>query len=344
MAASDVLNYFAQPSDNELVNNILTINGGMTMTNIHGTVNQDQIIAAAMSAGSDVSGSGPSIAGTFPLYADTTGKVLAPSAIALTNNTLIGITAGALANISAGTNITISGGTISASGGSAFTINTQLISTVGSFTYTPTPGMAFVIVELQAGGGGSGGVAISTGGAAVSAGGGGGGYLKFLLTAAQVGASLSGIVGAGGAGGATGENSGIDGDDTSLATLSPWAATGGGPGGFGALLTISAVGTDVGGVTGPNGIGTGKVINDIYGNTGGGSFFVASAFAVCGGGGNSFLGLGGYSVISAVSAGGNAPPGYGGGGGGVTGWNDANSYPGTQGGDGVAIFTEFIAS
>lgn len=75
----------------------------------------------------------------------------------------------------------------------------QIFSTPGTFTYTPTPGTARVIVEVQAAGGAGGGaVATGAGQNAIGAPGGAGSYAKSLLSSGFSGATV--VVGAGGVG------------------------------------------------------------------------------------------------------------------------------------------------
>ena len=81
--------------------------------------------------------------------------------------------------------------------------NTVVFTASG--TYTPTPGMRYIEVEMVGGGGGSGSaIALSGTGTSFScgsAGAGAGGYAKFRMTAAQVGASKAVVIGNGGAAG-----------------------------------------------------------------------------------------------------------------------------------------------
>jgi hypothetical protein len=72
------------------------------------------------------------------------------------------------------------------------TIVTQVFTTPGAATYTPTAGMIFCIIECVGGGGGGGGGVASGSGSGLSSGGGGGGgggYSRSLATAATIGAS-----------------------------------------------------------------------------------------------------------------------------------------------------------
>jgi len=228
------------------------------------------------------------------------------------------------------------------SSGDVSSVNVQTVTSTGAFTYTPTSGMLYVIVELCAGGGGSGGVAATTGNVAISGAGTGGGYAKFLLTAAQVGASLTGSVGAGGTAGSAGNNAGGNGGNTTLATAAAWTCTGGtgGAGGAaGASATVNAAGG--GAVT----TGTGTVILAITGGQSGNGAAAAATVAMSGSGGSSGLGVGGANAFEAVTSNGSSGhpgSGYGAGAGGSISYGTVAALAGTAGTQGIAIFTEFI--
>lgn len=97
-------------------------------------------VIASSAGGGNVSGTGTSVAGLFPVYADTTGLEIAPGSFALTNNTLLGFNAGAIHNITAGTGITIAGGVISAPAGGG-TVTGPVSSEIGALTvYAGTDG------------------------------------------------------------------------------------------------------------------------------------------------------------------------------------------------------------
>ena len=84
--------------------------------------------------------------------------------------------------------------------------------------YTPTAGIASVVVECVGGGGGGGAaVALNAGGGA--GGGGSGGYSRRLLMPAQIGSSQTVTVGAGGAGGVAGVSGAGNGGTTSFGSL-----------------------------------------------------------------------------------------------------------------------------
>jgi hypothetical protein len=114
-------------------------------------------------------------------------------------------------------------------------LNFQVFSTPGTATYTPTTGMAFVLVEVQSGGGGGGGCAFpSPGQSSVSCAGQGGHYGRGFFSAATVGASQTITVGAGGTAGAAGGSAGGSG-------------SAGGQSSFGALIVQPGAGFGQGG-------------------------------------------------------------------------------------------------
>ncbi len=188
----------------------------------------------------------------------------------------------------------------------AATLQMEVFSTPGTFSFTVPSNVWTIIVELWAGGGGggSGNASYETGGG----GGGAGGYTKILYDVAP-GAVYSVAVGQGGPAGSTGGYSGFAG----IVLASGGAAgsaggssgvTSGGAGGNG--IGISATGS---GIKGGNGkFGT----TDLGGGDGGN--------AACGGtGGLGNMGTGGTA--------GNAPGGGGGGGvytGTITGYAGGN--------------------
>lgn len=223
------------------------------------------------------------------------------------------------------------------------TVNVQRVTATGAFTYTPTSGMKYVIVELVGGGGGSGGVAQVSSNIAVATGGGGGGYAKFLLTAAQVGASLAGVVGAGGTAGASGNNAGGAGAATTLATSSAWTVNGGAAGAGGAAAT-STIANNVAGGTVTT--GTGTVFMTATGGTGSNGTANSANVLISGSGGNSILGLGAPNLFENVSSNGSAGvagTGYGAGASGAGAFGGTvGPFAGAAGTNGIAIFTEFI--
>lgn len=223
-----------------------------------------------------------------------------------------------------------------AAGGTGFSVLAgQIFTASGAFTYTPTANMKYVLVELVGGGGGSGGTAHGSVTTGNTGGGGGGAYAKFILTAAQVGASLTGSVGAGGLAGVSSAGTGGTGGSTTLATSSPWTASGG-VGSVG--VTATNVATSVGGAGGTVTTGTGTVLNSIPGQAGG-----YANYPITGSGGNSGLGLGalGTWVTAGSQAAGVVGGLYGGGAAGSIVAASGTSTAGSAGAIGVAIFTEY---
>ncbi len=223
------------------------------------------------------------------------------------------------------------------------TVTVQAITATGAFTYTPTTGMKYVIVELQGGGGGSGGIGATTANVAASAPGSGGAYAKFILTAAQVGTNLAGSVGIAGTAGTNAPGTGGTGGNTTLATTSPWTAGGGAGGNGGTAGTSTLNGPGSGGTVTA---GTGTVIFTRSGSNGGeGTGNAASNFVLGGSGGYSFLGTGGAEInratISSFSIG-QAGVGYGAGGSSSVALGTNTAQVGAAGVAGIAIFTEFL--
>ena len=155
-------------------------------------------------------------------------------------------------------------------------INTQYFTTAGTFTYTPTAGTSFIIVEVQGAGGGGG----SGNGTGAGPSGGAGAYARKKFTSGFSGATV--VVGAKGAA-----------NVTTQAGTSSFAGTvicGGGYGSaYGVISTISATAT-------------------------GGDFNIRGALGVSGGSSGSPGVSGGWSAIGGC-AGINQSGVYGGGGG-----------------------------
>lgn len=146
-------------------------------------------------------------------------------------------------------------------GDATIVTNQQNFTSAASGTYTPTPGTAYIQVEMVGGGGGSGGCSLlaNAGSATVTTGGASGGYLKFTMSAAQIGASLAYTVGAGGAGGTSSTN-GTVGNAT---TFGSWTAGAGQPSTFN-----NAAGSKSSVQSSANTVGTGNVIINIRPATG----------------------------------------------------------------------------
>ena len=258
---------------------------------------------------------------------------------------LIGAAGNVVSNLNVVTIDTSTGeiGSQAASGGGA-TVTAQRFTASGAFTYTPNAGMAYVICELVGGGGGSGGCAATGAGqTSVTAGGSGGAYARFLLTAAQVGASLSGSVGAGGTAGTLTPSAGGNGGNTTLATTAAWTVGGG---------TGTAIGSAAGTVNIPtSGVaggtitsGTGTILALVNGGRSSNPVGVFGNYAQGSFGGTSPLGTGGVPVPNTIfTTPGEAGTGYGAGGGGSAQYDDSTgaTTEGIAGTAGIAIFTEF---
>lgn len=229
--------------------------------------------------------------------------------------------------------------------------NVQTLS--GSGTYTPTAGTQFIIVEMCGGGGGSGGVSAAAGVIATSASGAPGGYLRFMMSAAQIGASLSYSVGAAGAAGTSTPGDGGNGGAT---TFGGWTAAAG----AGSALANSTASSVTAPLNGTNTVGTGIVIQNFRcaGNN-------AAGFSI----GTSFYGFGGARALgqmggsdsitpnfvvdlnTGTGTGGFSGPGYFGGGFGCGGpgtglyvqaTGSTTTNTGTAGTVGTIIVTEYI--
>lgn len=233
--------------------------------------------------------------------------------------------------------------------------NTVVFTASG--TYTPTPGMRYIEVEMIGGGGGSGSAAESSGigrfRVTGSSGAGAGGYAKFRMTAAQVGASKTVIIGGGGSGAAT-----------------VTTATAGGNGGntsFGANVCTGGLGSNSGSpdsllqIIGANGgsctISEGTQIVKVPGGNGDDLFAhfhtqLKLSVVEPPSGGNSFFGQGGRARRLLIIGGqaiwgvGESPTNIWGAG--AAGWyyiNNAGSYGGNAGSNGqpgIVIIKEYF--
>lgn len=258
-------------------------------------------------------------------------------------------TSSTLTQISAGTSgqHLMSNGTSSNPSFKSFSVNLQTFTTPGAFTYTPTSGMVYCIVELIGGGGGGGGCASTTAATvSVGAGGGSGGYIKNVYSAANIGASKSGVVGAGGTV-AAGSNGGNGGATTF--TVSGTASAGGGNGGLadGRNGGIAANGGDGGAISGQQ---TG--ITGAYGFPGIGlwnTVATANGHVVGGNGGSTGIyyskgGRGAVVLGTATTTAGEAGINGGGGGGAGSVAVSGSNASGGAGGNGIVVITEYIWS
>lgn len=223
--------------------------------------------------------------------------------------------------------------------------------TTGSGTYTPTAGTKFIIVEMCGGGGGSGAASVTTGTIAISGPGGAGAYVKFSMTASQIGASLSYAVGGGGAGGAAGASPGAGGTGVAT-TFGSWTANGGTGSAGAAAGTTQSNGGSSGTITN----GTGTLILSNRANSG--SCFVFSSGSVyimnIHQGGTNFLSVPAGNYIASVTnvsgsgstnGNGSLPSGYGYGGYGICAYSGtggaATNAAGSVGTAGIIIVTEY---
>lgn len=199
------------------------------------------------------------------------------------------------------------------------------VKTVGSGTYTPTSGMKKVLgIAVGGGGGGAGGINTDSAGS----GGGGGGTVIRLMTAAQIGASKSYVVGAGGAATSAG-------NDTTLDTAGALMNAGGGGAGV-AGATFSVIGVTTAG--GAGGSASNGDLN-IPGGAGRRGVIYSATDGKGGPGGRSAFGFGGASGGTNVA--GNVGQAYGAGGSGGHA-AAASDRAGAAGADGILYLIEFI--
>ncbi|MFI0492196.1 glycine-rich domain-containing protein, partial [Flavobacterium sp.] len=172
------------------------------------------------------------------------------------------------------------------------TINAQTtvtFTTTGTSTWTVPCGVTSITVEAWGGGGAGGGITVKSKG---GSGGGGGGYCVNIFTVIS-GQSISYNVGAGGNGVSAGD--GLNGNDTTILTLT----ASGGVGGKKDMGNVGSGGSAIGGTTNTSG-GNGNIGTSSQGSAGGN-------------GGNG--GLGGGNMTSTNNGNAGAAPGGGGGGG-----------------------------
>jgi hypothetical protein len=315
---------------------------------------------------SAISSTGPSIASGIPLISQgiSTNPIFSTATVqgggtgktSFTAYSVVcaGTTAtGAFQNVSG---VGTSGQVLTSNGASALpswqtmatsigSVNVQVFSTAGTFTYTPTSGMVGVIVQAIGGGGGGGGAAATNASVSAGSGGASGDYVIGNYNAATIGASQSVTIGAAGAGASAGNNNGGAGGDTLFGSL---ITASGGNGGFGAP---SADTTCTGG-----GVGAGTSSGGTFrtaGQGGGASFGVKSSStsaAFGGSGGSTFFGGGGtshgVSTTSTSSTAGNNGTGNGSGGSGGESVSFTGASAAAAGGDGAAgiiVITEYIS-
>lgn len=208
-------------------------------------------------------------------------------------------------------------------------------------TYTPTAGLLYAIVEVQAGGGGGGGVVSTLANQnCIASGGGGGAYSSGNFDAATIGASQAITIGAAGTAGANTGGNGGNGGTSSFGTL---IVCGGGNGGLGDADAAN-------GFESPGGAGgtvsTPGNILSIAGQRGSTGFGILDD-GIGANGGNSHLGLGGTARGAPTGStpyanSGDIGTGYGAGGSGAISLGGGGAVAGTAGTQGIIIITEFI--
>lgn len=217
-------------------------------------------------------------------------------------------------------------------------VGSQVISTTGSGTYTPTNGMKQVYIECIGAGAGAF-AANNTGGFFNPIGGGGGAYTARLYTSDEIGVSQPYFVGSGGAGTAYGTPPpGHDGENTTFGAGGTLMTAGGG---VSAVVTYHEV---LNGYNyhSPGGIATGGSVN-IDGQAGQWAAVInaggTTPFGNIAIGGSSIYGFGGYCAANDGAFGGFATAGglYGGGGAVLT------ASTGTSGAQGMIKVTEYFA-
>lgn len=279
---------------------------------------------------------------TYPSASGTARKILVSDGTNNVYSTETWAVPGTSGNLltSNGTNWT------SAANSSFSQIVVQVISALGSGTYTPTAGMKYCIVEICGGGGGGGGVATTSAiQTAAGSGGGGGGYARTVFSAAAIGASQTVFIGSGGTAGSSSGGNGGNGGATSFGA-SFLMSVGGGLAGTGMVGQGDFLFTSGG--TGSAGALTGTITTQGQQGSPGQAFYYATAtkgVASGGSGGSSVLGGGGFGDARSTTgtSAGQAGTGYGGGGGGAcAGISSGAGRAGGTGAPGVCIVTEFI--
>jgi hypothetical protein len=256
--------------------------------------------------------------------------------------------AGAAVNFSAGTKevfLTAPGNLFASTVAS---VNVQVIAASG--TYTPTAGMIYCIVEVQAAGGGSGASDSGASSFAKATGGGGAGeYRRGVYSAATIGASQTVTIGAAGT---AGTGAGGNGGNAANTTFGALITAVGGTGSVGTGSNATSILPRLGGAGGSGGSGGSFAVAGGAGTVGftcvhsvGSPDFIG----IAGIGGASFMGKPGLQNFSASTGGtggsdfaGVAGQDYGAGANGALD-NDNTESNGAAGGPAVVIITEYIA-
>lgn len=210
-------------------------------------------------------------------------------------------------------------------------INVQVFTASG--TYTPTPGMGSVVVEVLGGGGaGGGGIQPFSGNVSLGAPGGAGSFGSGRFTAASVGVSQAVTVGAGGVPG-FGASGGNGGTSSFGALLSA-------PGGVGGLMLNNQVPPSINGNGVPSSAPSGANISSGRGGTGNVAFAVNASTGHGGEGGASRVG--GGAAGNAINANGaNAASPGSGGSGSATNNGGGGNYSGGAGAAGLVVVWEY---
>ncbi|HWT68073.1 MAG TPA: pyocin knob domain-containing protein [Pseudomonas sp.] len=209
-------------------------------------------------------------------------------------------------------------------------INVQTFTASG--TYTPTPGMTSVIIELQGGGGSGGGATVpSAGNVSLGAPGAAGSYGEWRLFAASIGASQPVTIGAAGTAG-----SGVAGGNGGTTSVGALVSA---PGGVGGSVLNNQVPPQYNGNGTASSNPTGASISYSLGVAGAPSAAPVAGSGTGGLGGSSKFGAGGLG--SSINSVGNPSPNYGAGGAGCVCGSGGVAITGALGKAGIAIFREY---
>ena len=203
---------------------------------------------------------------------------------------------------------------------------------VTSGTYTPTPGMSSVVIELQGGGGSGGGATVpSAGNVSLGAPGGAGSYGRWRIFAPSIGGSQAVTIGAAGTVG-----SGVAGGNGGTTSVGALVSA---PGGIGGSALNNQVPPQYNGNGTASGNPTGASISYTLGTAGAASAAPVAGSGQGGIGGSSAFGAGGLG--SAINSVGTPAPNYGAGGAGCVCGSGGSVISGAPGKAGIAIFWEY---